>query len=427
MAEKSSDHASQKWQNLITQAQALQSSEVQKSSRTTWESLSNIQWPTRAKQERYKYTNFRKLSELSFDLGAGLIDSPLAEQWLNFENRLVIDNGVFNTALSQVSSKVQFELKTLDFSTIPFSPEEAQAEPLLAFNKAFSQCNLKVSVADAIELAQPLLILHRQQGRGVSSHPCFAIDLGKDSNVAVLCANESLDDNIHWYNPVIELEVGDNSQAIFTLLQDKMPKSYVTTNLHANVHNKVKFQTVYLDIEQGFSRHEMNINVLGRDTHADLFGIYTPLNKEVSDHGINLRHEVEDATSDVIYKGVVGDEGRGVFHGGVYVAPDAQKVESQQSNQNVLISNKANIDTRPNLEIFADDVACGHGATIGSMDEDALFYLRSRGIEKSDAYNILLTSSLQSVIDRIENEILVEFLRPIVQNRIEILANKITI
>ncbi len=252
------------------------------------------------------------------------------------------------------------------------------------------------------------------------------IVVGDHSRVTICLLNEG-DEGLAWFNTTVELEVGDSAHVTFATVNSQLPDLFFTQTLLSRVAKNGHLQTLSCDLGLAFSRYEMHVDMHGEGGHVDLFGLYTPLQDEINDHSIRLRHEVAETTSDVIYKGILGGRSLGNFDGGVYVAEDAQKVEALQSNQNILISPKASVDTRPNLEIFADDVSCGHGATVGAMNEDALFYLRSRGISKQEAYQTLLISQMYELLERVDNASLRDFLAPLIDQRVLQLSQQVEV
>jgi Fe-S cluster assembly protein SufD len=158
------------------------------------------------------------------------------------------------------------------------------------------------------------------------------------------------------------------------------------------------------DIALGASLGRSDITTLleGRGAHAALFGLFTPMGTQHLDAHTRIDHVAPHTTSEEDYRGIAGGRGRGVFNGKIIVRPGAQKIDSRQSSRNLLLSPQAEIDTKPELEIYAHDVKCSHGATTGQLDATALFYLRSRGLSESDARAALIRAFAESIVSTID-------------------------
>jgi len=150
-------------------------------------------------------------------------------------------------------------------------------------------------------------------------------------------------------------------------------------------------------------RDDVHVTFAGEGGEATLDGLFTVSGTQVVDHHTLLDHAAARCTSREQYKGILAGAGHGIFNGAVLIRPDAQKSDSNQRNSNLLLSNDATIDTKPELQIYADDVKCGHGATVGRLDDDALFYLRARGIGADEARAMLVRAFAGEVVDRIEH------------------------
>jgi Fe-S cluster assembly protein SufD len=161
-----------------------------------------------------------------------------------------------------------------------------------------------------------------------------------------------------------------------------------------------------ISLNGGIIRNELNVEFAGEGADADLNGIYLMDNKPHIDNQVFVTHAVPNCTSSELFKGVLDDSASGVFNGYIYVARDAQKTNAFQRNNNILLKPTAKIDTQPFLEIYADDVKCSHGATVGQLDEEALFYLMQRGISRQDAYLLLMYAFTAEVTGKISIETL---------------------
>ena len=166
------------------------------------------------------------------------------------------------------------------------------------------------------------------------------------------------------------------------------------------------------------NRHEVLQSLDGRNAHCELKGLYIGNGNQHIDNYTTIAHESEDATSDEFYKGVLDDRARSVFHGRIKVAPGAQRTDAHQQNRNLILSPNAEADTKPQLEIYADDVKCSHGATVGQLDENAVFYLRSRGLDEAQARAVLTDAFAAEIVRGIDLEPVLNEVSALIQKKL---------
>jgi len=176
-------------------------------------------------------------------------------------------------------------------------------------------------------------------------------------------------------------------------------------------------------MEGGWTRNSVHIILQGERAHAGLSGFYLPHGQQLIDNHTVVDHQVPNCTSNELYKGVLYDQSRGVFNGKVFVRKDAQKTEAYQSNKNIMMSDAAEMDSKPELEIYADDVRCSHGSTTGQFDQEALFYLRARGLSESGAKQMLVSAYINEVIDRSNQPSVMEYVKGTLSKRGRIIAD----
>jgi Fe-S cluster assembly scaffold protein SufB len=165
-------------------------------------------------------------------------------------------------------------------------------------------------------------------------------------------------------------------------------------------------------------RNNLSLNLLGSNSEGNMFGIYLLHGKTHVDNHTNVDHTIPHAESNELYKGILADQSRGVFNGKIFVRQDAQKTNAFQQNNNILLSEDAIVNTKPQLEIWADDVKCSHGCTVGQLDEEAQFYLQARGIDKNSAKGLLLYAFAGEVIEKIEEESFRKYVADLIQERL---------
>ena len=193
----------------------------------------------------------------------------------------------------------------------------------------------------------------------------------------------------HFTNAVIEVDVGPNASVELVLVQRESDAAFHVSLLRARVERDARFESHSVTLGGALVRNDLEIALVGEGADCTLRGLFAGNGSQRLDNHTLVDHAVPLGTSRELYKGILGGKSRGVFRGRVLVRPNAQKTDASQSNPNLLVSNTAEIDTKPQLEIYADDVKCNHGATIGQLDADALFYLRSRGIDERAAREVL--------------------------------------
>ena len=248
---------------------------------------------------------------------------------------------------------------------------------------------------------------------GVSDDPIavftrnvIAMDEGSEAQLVIHRC--SAGDAPSFSNNVTSVSLGQNAKISVTTLQEENDTATTFSSTHVNAVRDSVFQSLALSAGGQLSRTEQHVELNGEGAHCQLDGTYLVRGSSHCDHTTRVDHLVPNTTSNEMFKGVLDDAARAVFQGKIIVHPDAQHTDGRMLNKTMLLSDKAEIDSKPELEIYADDVKCAHGATSGQIDETALFYLQSRGIPEAKARNLLVQSFLGEVIERIDNETLRE-------------------
>jgi len=242
------------------------------------------------------------------------------------------------------------------------------------------------------------------------------IILGKNSKLTLVQCDDSIDDHRSFINTVSEFSLGENAKLDHYKLQNKNDRSALLNTSWFNLDKFANLSTNGISLNGGFIRNETYATLAGSGANADIYGLYLMDRNQHIDNQVFVDHAVPDCTSSEMFKGILDDHASGVFNGHILVRKDAQRTNAYQNNKNILISDKAVVDTKPFLEIYADDVKCSHGATVGQLDQEAMFYLRSRGISYENARMLLMYAFAAEVV----NKISIESLR----NRIDDLVKK---
>lgn len=242
--------------------------------------------------------------------------------------------------------------------------------------------------------------------------------LGKNSELTLVQCDDSIDDHRSFINTVSEFYVGENAKLDHYKLQNKNDRSTLINTSWFDLSRFADFSTNGISLNGGFIRNETYAKLSGSGAHADIMGLYLMDRNQHIDNQVFVDHAVPDCTSNEMFKGILDDHASGVFNGHIIVRRDAQRTNAYQNNRNILISDKAVIDTKPFLEIYADDVKCSHGATVGQLDQEAMFYLRSRGITFENARMLLMYAFAAEIVNKISIEALRSRIDDLVKKRL---------
>jgi Fe-S cluster assembly protein SufD len=306
-------------------------------------------------------------------------------------------------------------------------PHLAQAAGLdinafATLNLALFRSGAFVHVQDALDLDRPIHLVFVSSGAAgplPASHPRALVVAAPGSRAAVVESYLSVDDRPSLSNAVIEIVLGENAHIEHTklLLENEAAYHIGTTRVRAG--RASEYASFSLSVGDTLARNQLDVLLDAEGAACTLDGLYVPSGTQHIDNHSMIDHRVPHTTSRQLYKGVLADRAHAVFNGKVVVRPGAQKTDAQQTNRNLLISDNAVIDTKPQLEILADDVKCSHGATVGQLDEDAYFYLLSRGISALRARALLTYGFASDVLERVHLEPLRACLTTLLLERLE--------
>ncbi|MBC6367428.1 Fe-S cluster assembly protein SufD [Algoriphagus sp. AK58] len=364
------------------------------------------------KAEEYKFTNLSKKLEnaiksfspaLSFEITDSQVKSALFD---GFEGDvLVFVNGLF---LPELSSSIE----GIEVAKLSEKPEaalgsiaKASKDPFAALNQASFADGIFISVPKKANIEKPILLLSfNKENVGQVIQPRIWIEVGDFAEVTFLDQSISLNDSSYFINKVVEIKGGVNSQINYYRLQNESKNTIEVSNIETDIQKDAKFTSVNISLSGDMVRNNLSLNLLGSNSEGNMFGVYLLNGKTHVDNHTNVDHTIPHAESNELYKGILADQSRGVFNGKIFVRQDAQKTNAFQQNNNILLSEDAIVNTKPQLEIWADDVKCSHGCTVGQLDEEALFYLQARGIDKTSAKGLLLYAFAGEVLEKIEEE-----------------------
>lgn len=274
----------------------------------------------------------------------------------------------------------------------------------LHINNAFSQDGGFVFVEPNVVVENPIHFLFITDGDGVCAQPRNLIVAGKNSQVKVVFSFETLHSANAFTNAVAEVVVMEGAHVSLDKIQNENSETYHVSFDQAQQAKNSVFSINTFPLNGKLTRNNLNIVLDGKNAEANLNGLVCIGDKKHVDNQTFVDHAKAECISNELYKSIVDNQATNVFNGKIMVRKDAQKTNAYQSNANVLLSDEAKVNAKPQLEIFADDVKCSHGCTIGQFDKEALFYLQSRGIKKATAQKVLLNAFAGEVLDKISLE-----------------------
>jgi Fe-S cluster assembly protein SufD len=282
-------------------------------------------------------------------------------------------------------------------------------KPLAALNTAFTAGGLQIIVAadTVVETALQLIFLSSEQP-AVAQQPRLSISLAPGARLNVIQHFLGEAQSKSWTNTVTNITQAAGSELRLYRVQNYGDGQFHTELLSAKLADSSRLEAGYIDLGGALVRNAIPVDLAGPNAQCDLFGLFVANEGQHVDNHIRIDHSAPATRSQQAFRSIIGDQGRGVFSGKVVVHKNAQKIDAQQSSDNLLLSERGEIDTKPELEIYADDVKCSHGATVGQLDEEQLFYLRARGINEKTARGLLTFAFANQIVLRLQNPALQE-------------------
>lgn len=388
------------------------------------------------KNEEYRYTHIGRFLEKTFDFSrlSHQADSQPTEKKPLFHDadgyHISINNGVvdkealksldINGVIIQTLEEASKNHKT-EIETHLGSYADVKKDPFTALNTVFSFNGVFIKIDKNAVVEKPIILHYTSDdSNGVKlfqSRNLILAGDGSQANVIESYTSETSD--AQFSNHVSEIVVGANAKFNYYKLQNQSPQTYHIDNTAISQHRDSNVTTYTFTLEGKLIRNNLNYLLEEENCEAHMFGLYVIHNDNHVDNHTVVDHKVPNCYSNEIYKGILDDTSKGVFNGKIFVRKDAQKTNAFQSNKNILLTDTASINTKPQLEIWADDVSCSHGCTTGQLDDEQLFYLRSRGISKSSATAMLLHAFVNDVLDKINISFLHDFINDEMYNRLD--------
>jgi Fe-S cluster assembly protein SufD len=374
------------------------------------------------KDEAWRYTSLSFLEQAEYvpfseEAFAALQLEDIEELLLEGQqgDRLVFVNGRLAPALCALSHKSRGVLISAlggGFGEVPAALQRQlgrvaeQRHVFSALNAALMTDGALIQVPAGVQLQAPIEILHVAVGLedpGIC-HPRHLIVLEEEARAEVIERYCSLGKATYFTNAAVEVALGSGSELVHARLQEESPNAQHLSDLQVRLDEGSRYRLVQPSLGGAWARNDVRVTFAGQQAEAELDGLLLAGDRQLNDVHLDIRHEVPGCTSRETFKGILDGKGRVVFDGRILVAKDAQKTDAQLANDNLMLSRAAEVDTKPQLEIFADDVKCSHGTTVGEIDGDMLFYLQSRGIPQARAVQMLCQGFAQEVLDRLPGE-----------------------
>ena len=388
--------------------------------------------------EDWRFTNVSPVAKLNFHPASPVTANGAESKVVDSSifaglggHRLVFVNGYFCAKLSSVKDLPQgVRIENLASALAQDSSviekhlgkyAQTAKNTFAALNQAFFSDGAFISVPQGVEVTEPVQLLYISSAKqpGEAILPRNLVIAGANSKLTVVESYLSTGNTPYLTNAVTEILAGDNARVEHVKLQDEMDAAYHIATI-AGEFGRTSNVTVHsFALGAKLSRNNIRAKLAGEGLECILNGLYLTHDEQLADHHMIVEHAQPHCASHEYFNGILDDKSKGVFHGRIYVHPVAQKTDAKQTNKNLLLSDNASADTKPQLEIYADDVKCTHGATIGQLNPESIFYLRSRGMSKDTARRILIHAFAGEIIERIQCESAREVIDKLVWDRLE--------
>jgi Fe-S cluster assembly protein SufD len=380
--------------------------------------FSQLNFPTK-KDEEWRFTNISPLLKHKFN---PVIKAPYVakEEVDRFRfnglkcSMMVFVNGFFSEELSNISSlKDKITINSISAAIKENNPQiqnhfnkyaDSSTQIFTALSTAYTMDGAFIHVPANAIIEEPIhiLFLSSSKDEKILSHPRNLIVAENKSQVSIIEHYAGLDDSIYFTNAVTEISAGENAVVHHTKIQEESKSSFHIARMETVQERNSCFTSNMISLGSAITRNDFNTRFNGTGGESELNGLFLIDGSQLFDAHTLIDHASPNCNSHELYRGILDGKSRGVFNGKVIVRKDAQKTNAFQENNNIILSNEALVNTKPQLEIFADDVKCSHGATVGQLDNEAMFYLKSRGIGEEKSRDILIHAFASDVVRRIK-------------------------
>lgn len=391
------------------------------------------------RHEEWKYTRISGLFNKEYQFPVNPVTTSLSQQ--DFDavrlpghekaNELVFVNGIFSFPLSNIRSLKQLvvmpleEAATSEYNDI-ISKHLGHSSWYLkdginALNTAFVNNGVFVHVKKGQIVEHPVYVYNITEARtgNILAQPRSLVHVAENAQVQLVETYSTFGLDESFTNQVMEIVVEENARMEYYKIQNDTSRSNQVSTTHIRQIGKSYTHTMTISLDGGLVRNNLNVVLDAEHCEAHLYGLYLPKGQSHIDNHTLVDNVKPNCFSNEFYKGIIDDNATGVFNGKIFVQPQAQKTNAYQSNKNILLSDAASVNTKPQLEIFADDVKCSHGCTVGRLNEEGLFYLQSRGISEKIARSLLLHAFAVDILEHIKPVAIRAYVDKLISERLE--------
>lgn len=379
--------------------------------------FAELGFPT-TKHEEWRFTSVAPIAKIDWQLaarGAAVLTQADLDRLMFPDvpgSKLVFLDGWFVPGLSKICASTGLRVQNLLAAVRSTLPQLTQnlarsarydENPFVALNTAFLNDGAVIVLAPQQVVEDPIYILQVQSGAvpNTVSHPRVLILAQRGSSARVIEHYVHLKEEVCFTNAVTEIVVEEAARVEHCKIQEESLRAFHVATIQVLQARSSHLVSHSISMGAALARNNINCVLDGERLESTLNGLYLGRQQQTVDHHTAIFHNKPNCNSHEYYHGVLDDRSHGVFNGKIFVRPEAQKTDAKQTNRNLLLSDDATVDTKPQLEIFADDVKCTHGATIGQLDEESIFYLRARGIGLETARKMLLHAFASEIVNRI--------------------------
>lgn len=390
------------------------------------------------KHEEWKYTRISSLFNKDYAFIPGSSIASVSARDLNAvrlpgheqANELVFVNGLYSAALSIIRSASLIilpleeaagnEYKEIVTTHLGHSSNYLK-DGINALNTAFVHGGVFIHVKKGQSVEHPVYIYNITDARtdNIFSQPRSLVHISENAQLQLVETYATIGLSESFTNQVMEIIVEKDAMVEYYKIQNDAAHANQVSTTHIRQIGKSYTHTVVISLNGSIVRNNMNLVLEAERCEAHLYGLYFPTGQTHIDNHTVVDNVKPNCLSNELYKGIMDDNATAVFNGKIFVQPQAQKTNAYQSNKNILLSDAASVNTKPQLEIFADDVKCSHGCTVGQLDEEGLFYLRSRGVNKKTAMSLLVHAFAIDILEHIKPEPIRKYVDHLISERLE--------
>lgn len=394
---------------------------------SAWSRFQELGFPTaRRGNEPWKYTNVGPIADASLALATKpaqvTLDqikatAPWDDSWLNM---VFVDGHYVSEYSGSASGNVTVTSLAQAIANgdelveqhLGQAPQFEEADGFVSLNTAFVRDGAVLHIKQGVTGDKPVHLLFVSSGadEATVSHPRVLLVCESNSKATLIESFVGLDENVYFTNAITEISMASGAELQHYRLMQESEKSFHVGSARVQQESDSVYRSKVFERKVGLGRFDLYTNMDGEGSSCDLKGLYYTSGSQHVDNYININHQKPHSTSRLYYKGILDGKSRAVFGGTVYVQPGAIKTDSRQEDKNLVLSPDAEVDSKPALFIYADDVVCGHGATAGNIDQDTVFYMRSRGLDLEAASRQLIYGFADEIIEAVEDDGLRQYL-----------------